>query len=471
MLSVLTPFFYFTELKSCTPNPCKHGGKCNVLDQSFHCDCEGTGYKGSKCQKGFIATSVFPKLSARSKSKALYLSAQPSNKLTILLYAENGLVFYPSPSLDIIFPETRQTFFVEAEKAGIRRIYYGLGGPNKPEFEVPEESFFLVTPRMMINESVYSKLFLPKGELPLGCNEHISKVLACKVSFISTNRWTGNSPVTEGIVHIRTSSNNYIPLSVVGLSFDELEISKKLLIQAAVARTSSSGVLSDFYMSNGTCIQKELRSDNLLELMKDDAVISSFMRSLTKMAPKWLQLASNEENKAFDIRNIEVNVSIKAPLKEEYCSHFPLNPFSSIAYLRPTAKYEVRVSDDTVYLFADGDTCFAADICKQSIFIHFPKRSVNELIKLAVLQGMKDKGVVIRVDSVGTLENSDIIDVEIGEIWNGTHFNKVSPFSYNMWLRGDVTWKLQIPANLEVTLHIAGESYMHYEKIDEVSLL
>ena len=82
---------------------------------------------------------------------------------------------------------------------------------------------------------------------------------------------------------------------------------------------------------------------------------------------------------------------------------------------------------------------------------------------------MKDKGVEIRVDSVGVLESPDIYDVENSEIWNGTHLDKASSFSYNMWLKGDVAWKMQIPANLDVTLHIAGEGYFHYDKIDDVS--
>ena len=383
--------------------------------------------------------------------------------------AENGVVFYPSSSLDIIFPESKQKFFVEAEKAGIRRISYGLEGPNKAEFEAPGQRFFLVTPRVMINDSIYSKLFLPKGELPLGCNDHTSRTLSCKVRFISTSGWTGSSPSTEGIVHVMTSSNQFIPLSLVGLNFDGLTISKTSLIQTAAARTSSSGVLSDFIINNGTCFQQELSSDNLLEVMNDDALVSSFMRTFSQMTPKWLHLATNEENKAFDIHNIKVNLAIETSLKEKHCADFPLNPLSTIAYFRPTAEYEVRVSDDAVSLFAEGNTCFAADICKQSVFIHFSKHSANELIKLAAFQEMKDKGVEIRVDSVGVLESPDIYDVENSEIWNGTYLDKASPFSYNMWLKGDVAWKMQIPANLDVTLHIAGEGYLHYDKIDDVS--
>lgn len=73
---------------------------------------------------------------------------------------------------------------------------------------------------------------------------------------------------------------------MVGLSFDKLKTSNKLLTQVAAARISSRGVLGDLYTSNGTCIQKELSSDNLLELMKDDALVSSFMHTFSKMAPK-----------------------------------------------------------------------------------------------------------------------------------------------------------------------------------------
>ena len=215
-------------------------------------------------------------------------------------------------------------------------------------------------------------MFLAKGELPVECNKHISKSLSCELRFISTNGWTSGSPSTEGIVHIRTSSNHYIPFSVVGLSFDKLKTSNKLLTQVAAARISSSGVLGDFHTSYGTCIQKELSSDNLLELMKDDALVSSIMRTFSKMAPKWLVLATREKNRAFDIQNIKVNLATKSLLKEEHCSDFPLNPLSSIACFKSTAKYEVHVSDDAVSLFVEGDTCFAADICKQSIFIHFP---------------------------------------------------------------------------------------------------
>ena len=63
-------------------------------------------------------------------------------------------------------------------------------------------------------------------------------------------------------------------------------------------------------------------------------------------------------------------------------------------------------------LFAEGDTCFVADTFKQSVFIHFSKHPANELIRLTACQEMKDKGVEIRVDTLGVLESPENYNVE-----------------------------------------------------------
>ena len=382
------------------------------------------------------------------------------------------MTFYPSSYLEIIYPETKQKFFVESEKAGIQTISFDLGGPSVGDFEIPEPRFLLVKPRVMVNSSVYSKLFLPKGELPVGCNEYLSRSSSCELRFLSSAGWTDTSPSTKGIVHIKTPFNHYIPLSMVGLSLTELQLSKRSLRQAISARMSLSEAQNDFHTSDGLCVQREMTFENLLELINDDALVSSFLRTFSRMSPKWLHLNTEEENNVFDIQNIAVNVAKKAELNEGHCSVFPLNQSSSIVYIRPTAKYQFWVSGDPVSLSAEGDTCLAADVCKQSVFIRFPKHSASEINdRLAAFRDMKEKGIDIKVDSLGLLESFDTYEVKGGEFWNGMQFEEVSPFSYNMWLRGDVTWKMQIPANLEVKFHITGESFNHYHKIDDVSWL
>ena len=263
--------FYSIELKTCEPNPCKHGGRCKVQNQlNFFCNCKETGYVGNTCQTGLISTPVFPKLPMKSKSRALSVFARPMNKLDVTLHSENGVVFYPSSSLEITSLTPTQTFSVEVEKTGIQHVSYILGGPNKDDFEIPEQRVVFVEPQILLNESVCLKLLVPKGELPVGCNEHVYKVVSCELRFLSTARWTGTSPFTNGIVHVRTPSNQSIPLSMIGVNLEELKISKKSMIENAIKVASSEKVFEAFYRVNGeACIRKELLTNNLLELMRE----------------------------------------------------------------------------------------------------------------------------------------------------------------------------------------------------------
>ena len=241
-------FLYSTELKTCQPNPCEHGGKCKVHDhERFSCDCEGTGYAGSKCQTGLISAPVFPKLTTKAKSRALSLSARPLNKLNDFLHSASGVVFTPSSSLEITEHETKKDFYFEVDKAGIHRISYTLGGRNEHDFQIPEQSVVFVELTVLFNEIIYSKLSIPKGELPVGCNEYRQKVVSCELHFLTTDKWTSTSLSTKGILHIKTPSNHSIPLSMIGFSLDERDVSRKSMIEKAVALMSFDKRFDTYY--------------------------------------------------------------------------------------------------------------------------------------------------------------------------------------------------------------------------------
>lgn len=425
--------------------------------ESFSCDCEGTGYTGSKCQTGLISAPVFPKLSIKSKSRALSLSAKPLNKLTVFLHSESGVVFSPSSSLEITVQKTEKDFYVEVEKAGIHPISYTLGGPNKYDFRIPEQSVVFVEPTVLLNESIYSTFSVPKRELPVGCNEYRYKVVSCELHFLSTDKWASTSLSTNGIVHIKTPSNQSIPLSMIGFSLDERDVSRKSIIEKAVALLSSDKRIEVYYNNGDTCIKKESSSDNLLELMRDDALVTSFLQTVSQMAPNWLNVLTSEPNDVFDIQNIMVSLAKTPPNGGEHCSGFPLSLSSSIVYFLLAIKYEIRVGQDETSLYDEGNTCFATDVCKQSIFIGFSKESANKLKdKLSVMRDMKAKGCDVHVDSVGLFKSAETFTKTNVALWNGTHYEQVAPFNYNMWLKGEVSWNMVIPATLDVTLHMKG---------------
>lgn len=449
-----------TEIKTCQPNPCRHDGKCSALDKNSFEQCGKTGHKRKQC--GFVSTPIFPRLRPNIRSKALTVLARPSKRLRVSLNSEDDVTFEPS-SIEIL-PKRKETFKVEGAKPGIRAITYILEGENRHDFKTPERSVLFIAPEIS-NQN--RKLSPVKGELPVGCKKHeTNKNFSCNLRLMSTAPWTGTPPSTNGVVHFLTVSNQLIPLSLIGLNLTKLHVSRDEMIDAGIAET----LTSKKFQKNGTCHSEiNASSNNLLELIDNDAFVSSFMHALSAMAPEWLTLAVSESNQDFDIQNIAVTLASDL----EHCSEFPLNGASSHAYYRPAVNYKMVVGQDEVLLFADGTTCFAINVCQPALFMGFPKGQA-ELLKstLDVFRDMKDScGLDLTADSIGFLNNKETSYFVKGLIWNGMNLQKLSPLSYNAWLNGSVDWRIEIPKLLSVTFKMTGETIIKPRNIDTGSIL
>lgn len=456
--------FSCKEIKTCQPNPCGWG-KCFALDErNFTCNCEGTGYKGKQCQTGFISTPIFPKLRPNVRSGILHLVARPSKSLQVSLYSGKEVTFDP-PTVDIRFPKTKGEFTAKAEKPGIQAVTFKLKGENRDDFHNPETSAVLVAPEVYndCNDTINTTILF-KEELPIGCEEHQTKhKLSCEIRLLSTAPWTGTPGSTSGIVQLITDNNYIIPLSLIGLNLKYLYVSRDEVIQAAIAKTSSQKELIFSHQRNGRCQSSVAKSDYLLQLMEDDVFPSYFLQTFSEMAPKWLNLAVNDANKAFDIQNIAVNLVSDL----EYCSGFPLNQASSLAYYRPAVDYKMSVAQNEVALFGDRRTCFAINVCQPAVFINFPKEQANILQNtLNVFRDIKNSGVDLRVDSFGLLDNMQVSRLANGTIWNGISLQEILPLSYNMWLKGVLDWNMKMPKLRFVKFKVAGEMFIKYSNVD-----
>ncbi|KAL9986757.1 hypothetical protein ACROYT_G000947 [Oculina patagonica] len=454
--------FSCEEVYTCKPNPCRNGGKCLAMSEdNFICSCEDTGYRGDLCEIGVITTPIFPKLRCNISSKALPIVARPSTRLKVSFKSQDGVIFDPE-STEIQFPNKKATFRVEAANPGIKAVTYILEGENTVDFETPGRSVLFAAPELPNHAT---KPFLLKGELPVGCEEQETQEhLSCKLSLLSTAPWMGTPRSTNGVVHFAVTNNQTIPLSLIGLNLTELRASRDKMIETGIAKASMSEKFSLSYQRNGKCYSRIADSNNLLELIENDAFVSSFMQAISAMAPEWLTLAVSEANEYFDIENIAVTLASDL----EHCSGFPLHGESSLAYYRPAVNYKMRVSQNDVSLFADGRTCFAINFCKPGLFISFPKQQAGLLTStLNVFRDMKDCcGIDLSVDSIGFLNEMETSHFVNGLIWNGMNLQKLSSFSYNAWLKGSLDWRMEIAKLLFVTFKITGETIITSRNID-----
>ncbi|XP_068677677.1 uncharacterized protein [Montipora foliosa] len=449
--------FSCEEIRICHPSPCKHGGKCLVTDRkSFTCICSGTGYKGKLCQTGVISTPIFPKLHTKMSSGPLFLMARPSYFLQVSLFSNEGLKFDP-PSLELQFSKVKAEFVVKTEKPGIHSVSYSVDGESKGDFQTPQRSVVLVTPDFFDR--------LPRDTLLTGCKKHVSKQNAeCEMRLLSTSPWIGAPVSTSGIVHLVTPNNVSVPMSLVGLNLEDLDIPRDRLINIAIAKTVSQGVFKIWHQANGTCLSRVSNTDNLLALMWSNAFPSSFMQALTEIAPEWLQFTIMEDSAAFDIQNIAVNLSPDS----EHCSGFPYNDASVQVFYRPAINYIARVAGQEVALFADGATCFAVDICQSAMILNLPNREANVIKNsLNLFRNMGAMGINMNVESVGIFNKMKTSSFVKRMIWNGVKLTESSSFHYNMWLKGSLEWKMETQTrSLFVKLKFTGEAFIKYRGID-----
>ena len=366
----------------------------------------------------------------------------------------------------MVFDSTRamEQFTVTAEKPGIRAITYALKGESKNDFEIPKPSAFFTAPETFSNNSISRQLFLPKGKLPIGCEEYNTK-LSCEVRLSSTATWTKISSSTNGIVHINSPKNQNIPLSLIGLNLGD-RVSREKTIEAGVAKTSSFKKYTVLLSRNGTCQARLTDTNSLLELIQNDAFVSSFMEALSSVAPEWLSFSVAENNNIFDIQNIAANLASDL----EHCTGFPFNQASSLVYYRPTVNYKMRVAQDDVSLLADGSTCFAINICKPSLFVNFPKGQADLIMgSLNFFRDMQNSGLSLQVNSLGIHKNEETAHFVKGIIWNGKELQELSPLHYQMWLKGSIDWKMEIDQTLLLSFRMNGDAIIRSENIESVS--
>lgn len=382
------------------------------------------------------------------------------------LKAENGIKFNPQ-SIEIKFPGRNGSLTVEVTKPGIQAVTYTIEGDSRADFETPGRGIIFAAPKISYQNTKPSEL---ERELPVGCLEHESKeTFSCKLRLLSTTPWEGSPVSTNGVVHLATSINQTIPLSLIGLNLNEPNVPRDNIIDTVIAKTSTSNTFLFRYQRNGKCNSLDADASNLLELIENDAFVSAFMQSLSAMTPDWLTLAVSKNNKYFDIQNIVVTIASNM----EHCSGFPLHGASSLAYYRPAVSYNIGVDQTEVALVADGRTCFAINVCNPSLFINFPKEQA-ELLKssLHMYRDMTECCEIdLSVDSVGFLKDTETSSYGKGRIWNGLKLQEIPLFSYNAWLKGRLDWKMEIPNLFFVTLKITGEVFIKSRQIDFVSIL
>lgn len=465
---------FFSEIILCKPNPCRHGGKCLIIDsRQFSCDCDQTGYVGAHCERGEVNPPDFPKLVSGNPSGTLELQAKPAESLIINLHPSINITIQPE-ELIIRHPSSRATFQLIGHNSGLGTVSYSLQGTDKQDFTVPEESFIFIGRKVSSEESIYTRLGLLVGELPAGCQkQELTNFKACDIRLLVESNSTklNGTNVESGSVHIITSHNKTIPLSLIGYNFSSSHFSREKIMGRLIELTKVNDPMQKVDQQPRTpeCSDNQLTAGDLTELIQKDALPDSFLRYFSEQLPMWLTVRVRADNELFDVENTFAHLiqSNEAHLVRPTC-RFPHNEQSVVVLYRPLVRYSISVENNHLSL-SSKDSCFTSDICESGEFMTLSQNASKKVATMQFMQDMAGRGWEFLISSFGFTTPRRYIKI-VGNVPDGHLAENFSDFHYNWWWQGRANINLGSDSGISVNMKISGEVFAFSEDLDAVSL-
>ena len=352
-------------------------------------------------------------------------------------------------------------------------VSYDLSGIDKHTFVSPTDSPIFVGLNMSNANSIYTRLGLLIGEVPIGCQTRNLENFPCglKVAYTSSSTLPNDVLVPSGPVHIITSDNKTIPLSLVGYNFasphqsgQESELLKTLIAQTNTTNTSSAG-----QTSNEMC-SFQPSAEALIELIQEDAFPKSFMRYLTDKLPLWIRLIVTDDNNLFAAENIRADLIQTASTQSDYlnCKLPPLSISTAMVTYRPKVTFTICAGSKQISLSSKG-CCFATDPCGSAVFLALSKKAGEEISKMPVLKDLTDNGWGVLLSSFGFTapKKHQSLTSSLPSDPMSEHF---SDFHYNMWWKGTTNISLKNTSDFKINMKMSGQVFSFAEDLNSVSI-
>ena len=409
-------------------------------------------------------------------SQSLVLQAKPDKSLTISFNPTMDLTTQPK-EVTVQHPASQAAFQVTAHTSGVGMVSYDLKGVNKNEFVVPENSFVFIGRNISSQKSVYTRLRLLAGELPVGCQKkEVNIYPACniKIAFDSNTTTLNNFPgnIYSGPVHVITPDNRTIPLSLVGYNFSfpfpsRIKVMERLLrhMHTNIGEQNQTGAQNAF-----GCTDIQLTGGDFIEIVQKDALPKSFLRYFTDQLPLWLKVIVSEDSNLFSIENTLANLvqTTDDNFLHPSCK-FPINNKSLVVLYSPLVNYNIVVENELISLPSRG-CCFMTDVCETGVFLKLTQKASNKVGTMPFMQDMAREGWELLVSAFGVTSPRRYNSGVLTGVPDGHLAEDFSDFHYNLWWQGSTNILLKNSSDFAVNMKMTGETFAFVEDVNAVSI-
>ena len=383
-----------------------------------------------------------------------------------------NLTFQPN-ELVIQHPTCKADFQVTGHKPGVGMVSYDLKGVDRPVFASPKNSSIFIGYNTSNQESVYTKLGLLVGELPIGCQKKNLLHYQCgiTVAFDSTATVSADVCIESGPVHVITADNKTIPLSLDGFDFSSPDQNRQELLKRLIdhAKVREKTQLEDLNPVHQGCSPFKSTGETLMEFIQKDAFPKSFLQYFSRQLPLWLKFTADEDSYVFATENILASlIQTTGPrYVDPSCGVLLTGTNSTAVIYRPKVNYRIAVQNEQLSL-SSKECCFAADLCNGGVFLTLSESANREIATMPFVKEMIDGRWKLFLSSLGFIPQRRYSTI-VNRLPVGPFAEHFSDFHYNLWLQGNADIFLRNSSDFSVNIKLTGEAFTFVEDLDSVS--
>ena len=452
-----TFLYYIPESNPCEPNPCLNGGRCSrtnpveLTDQSFECNCQGTGYEGSTCERGVVTVPPIPTLS-QNQQYSFNISAKPEMDMGVNIEGDGLLLVSPS-SITLSRSAPTARIGVTGLRLGQSSLRYTLTGPIADSFDTPDDSRIFVGPAQRGPSEINAYFRSVKntiGFLNESCCISTFTYPECPmtidtVTFSSTCMWTANSNTyaTNGIIfaHFKTLS---VPLSVSGIEINynmgtiDTSVPEASSCRSCEANGNRLVTPSQAKVPEGfeNCYFYPVQPGDIADFLTSYALATTYLSRISPLFPSWIGVqllrTASTNNPSFNDGDFSAALVEQEGVSSiDGCENLqPGYPglYSVLTY-SGSHQIQLRVDEETqIHEIMEQTVCIAVNLCQEMespLHAQLPLRAQTTISKLTVLKPYQEADWSYSLDTVTFYPTRKSVSVS-DMYWNGT--NMYTPY-------------------------------------------
>lgn len=390
------------------------------------------------------------------------LQAKPEIEIQVSIHSDDDNFVIQPHELKISHSGNKADVAITSKKPGLKVISFSVQGENAKDFKKPAKRVLFVGPETSYRKTIFAKIPIFPGELPLGCKVKQINLTKCSVKSVSSQAWRrqlGKEDFTTslGIMHFITTRGLPVPLSLLG---SDLPYSAKSLIQNAILMNQTPQRRHDFMNHRNKCYNTTIDVLQFLQLVEQDVFASSFFDAFSRNGPVWLKFKAKEISTYFDLRNIHTVVG--SELKG--CSSILKSP--SVVYFSPNIGSKVIINNEELLLPDEEGSCYAIDVCTSAMSWVLSKGSTKLVKEWSVLKKLKQGGWDMDLKQV-MFPGDERLTAKV-PMWDDEEDGK--QIEHDTLFRGKIMANLNNSKNdVKISLDYEGDIYMNSDNISNVS--